>query len=85
MASSILPYGNNVARDVAVVTLSDSTDLTVSPCGGFICGTAGNVKVTTAEGTTAILYGLLAGVVYPIRITRFWSTSTTATNLTALY
>ena len=44
-----------------------------------------NVKVTTKGGETLIITGLVAGQVLPLRITRVHSTSTTATNLCALW
>jgi len=85
MASNIVPYRGNVASDATAITLTDSTDIANYPCGGFIVGTAGNLKVMTAEGTTLTLTGLQAGQIVPLRIRQFWSTGSTAGSIVALF
>lgn len=85
MASNAVPYRNNVASDAALITLDDSNDISVSPCGAFMVGTAGALKVTTAENTTLVLPYVAAGVPIGLRIKRFWNTSTTAAGVVALY
>lgn len=62
------------------VTPSDSTDLTYVTKGVTIAA-AGNIKVTRPDGTAVVLT-LPAGT-YAMRCTRIWSTSTTATGITA--
>ena len=88
MANSSVSYRNNVAVDAVEVTLSDSTDLTVKPCGGFLVGTAGNLRVTpseTTDGSYITLTGLQAGQIVPLRVKRFWSTGSTAGSIVAFY
>jgi hypothetical protein len=46
-------------------------------------GTSGTVRLTTVQGTTATIQ-VAAGIAFPIRATRIWSTGTTATNIVAL-
>lgn len=44
---------------------------------------SGTVRVTTVGGTTATIF-IAAGVAFPVRATRIWSTGTTAANIVAL-
>lgn len=71
------------AKHAALVTPSDSTDLTVT-ARALLVGTSGDIKVTTAGGDTLVIPSVPAGVL-PLRVSRVWSTSTTASNITALY
>lgn len=64
------------------VTTSDSVDLTYAS-RGLIIATAGDLKVTTLGGNTVVLT-LPAGVI-PLMVTRVWTTSTTATGITAIW
>lgn len=70
------------------VTPDDNTDLTYTTRGLYIGG-AGNVVVRmyNASGTAASVTftGVSAGTVLPIRAQRVLSTSTTATNIVALW
>jgi hypothetical protein len=72
------PYTKAVA-----VTPNDSTDL-ADVASALYIGGAGAVKVTTAGGTDVTLSGALVGTILPVRVTRVWSTGTTATNIVAL-
>lgn len=75
----------NMARPytkATAVTLHDSNDQSAP---AFLVGGAGNLKVTTVDGNTVTLNGLLAGHVYEIGVRVFWSTGSTATNIVALY
>lgn len=73
------------ARNAEVVTPSDTTTLAAVSRALYV-GVAGNVSVQMAGVGTAIVFtGVLAGTILPIRITRVNSTSTTATNMVALY
>jgi hypothetical protein len=64
----------------AIPTLSDTVDLPFIT-SGFSFTVAGTVKVTTQGGETlTIPSGALAiAVIHKLRITRIWSTGTTAT------
>lgn len=70
------------AENIAAVTPNDSTDIAAN-CRGLLCGVAGDCKVTTQAGN-AVTIPLQAGY-NPIRVTRVWSTGTTATGIYALY
>lgn len=45
--------------------------------------TSGTVRITTVGGTTATVF-VAAGIAFPVRATRIWSTGTTAANIVAL-
>ncbi len=71
--------------DAKAVTPADGTDLPDGPCLALYVGGAGNISLVTTGGTTLTLTGLLVGHVYRVAATRVRSTSTTATNIVALY
>lgn len=62
-------------EDLVPVTLSDSTDI-ASEARALYLPVAGTVKVTTRNGNARTL-ALGAGW-HPLRVTRVWSTGTTA-------
>lgn len=66
------------ATDAFAITPSDSVDLSVVP-RALLIGVAGNVKVTTLGGTSLVL-PLPAGY-NPIRVTRVWAASLTASGI----
>lgn len=70
-------------EDAAAVTPSDSADL--PQFSVIYVGGAGNVKVTTAQGSAVTFSGVNAGTVIPVRVRRVWATGTTATLLTAVF
>lgn len=70
-------------EDAAAVSPSDSVDL--PQFSVIYVGGAGNVKVTTAQGTAVTFTGVNAGTVIPVRVRRVWSTGTTATAMTAVF
>lgn len=72
------------AEGAVAVTPSDSTDLTYMARALYIGG-AGSVNVDVADGTTVVFAGLAAGTILPVRVKRVRATSTTATNIVALY
>ena len=72
------------AERAFAITGNDSTDLTIFPRAIYVGG-AGNVKVITLGGDTVTFSGALAGTIIPVRVTRVFSTGTTATNLLGLY
>ncbi len=52
---------------------------------GIYVGGAGNLAIVTRKGQTVVITGVLAGVFYPVQAYIIKSTSTTATNLVAMY
>jgi hypothetical protein len=74
----------NPAHHAAAVTPHDSTD--IAETRGLYVGVSGDVKVDMASGGSAVTFSALAaGYVHPLRVTRVYSTGTTATNIVALY
>lgn len=76
----MLPYGRGFA-----ITTSDTVNFTTVPCRGIYVGGAGNMVVLMNDGQTITLNGVTAGTIYALRAKRVNATSTTATNLVALY
>jgi hypothetical protein len=72
------------ARRAAAVTTSDTT-VYDEPTRAIYVGGAGNLRVDMVSGGTVIFVGLMAGTILPVQVTRIYATSTTATNLLALY
>lgn len=77
------------ASKAVTVTPSDTLDLTF-PSGVYgtkylYVGVAGDVSITTASGDDVVLKALAAGVFHPISVRRIKNTSTTATNMLAVY
>lgn len=65
------------------VTPDDASDLpTVSRA--LNAGNAGSVRVTMLDDSIATL-AIGAGVLFPVRVKRVWSSGTTATSIVALY
>lgn len=78
------PTGTMPGYDGAAVTPSDSADLT-TPARALYIGVAGNVKLKTIMGTTLEFVGIQAGTILPIQTKFVFSTSTTATNIIAIW
>jgi hypothetical protein len=73
------------ASDGAVVTPNDSTDLPYT--SKLYIGGTGNLRVTLrdqADGDSVTLSAVPVGFL-PLLVKRVWATSTTATNIVALY
>lgn len=70
------------ARSGATVTPSDSG--TIPATRALLIGVAGTVYVDFADGGTNVKCILPAGV-WPLQVTRVYSTNTTATDIVALY
>lgn len=66
------------------VTPHDSTNLTAG-CRGLYVGVGGNVVVVAPDDTFVTFVGVPAGAVLPVQAKRVNSTSTTATNIIALF
>jgi len=77
--------GSVPATVFEAVTASDSTNFTNGISRGLYIGGAGNAAVVDADGTAVLFSGLLAGSILPVQAKRVNSTSTTATNIVALF
>lgn len=75
--------GSNPGRAVAI-TPDDNADLAITPTEYISVGVAGDVQLDTEYGDTITVW-LAAGMLHKIRATRIYSTSTTATGITAWY
>jgi hypothetical protein len=69
--------------DAAVVTTSDTVNLR-EPSVVFV-GSAGNVRVLTAQGSDVTFTGVLGGSVLPVQVIRVFATNTTATGLVRVF
>ena len=69
--------------DARAVTASDSTVL--PPTRALYIGTTGNVAVTMASGQTPVVFTAVPVGVLSVQVTKVLSTSTTASNIVALY
>ena len=72
------------ATNAVVVSPNDSTDLTYVTRAVYV-GTTGNLKVTMSDSGTVLFTGVVAGSTLPIRVSRIWSTTTTASTIIALW
>ena len=72
------------ASNAVLVSPNDSTDLTYVTRAVYV-GTTGNMKVTMQDSGTVLFTGIAAGTTLPIRVTRIWSTTTTASTILALW
>lgn len=66
------------------VSPNDSVDLSIVTRALWVGG-AGDVKVTTLGGDTVTFSGVTAGSLIPIRVSRIFSTLTTATLILGIY
>ncbi len=82
MATPVSP--SDPARDAVAITPDNAADL-ARACRGILVGVAGNVKITTLDGTDVVLPSLAAGVCHPIAAKRIFATGTTASSIVALY
>lgn len=77
------PFSGNVdkidqpAESIADITPSDDTEFD-PPSRALWVGGAGNVSVTTVNGHEAVIQGVQAGTLLPIRVTKV-KAATTAT------
>lgn len=71
------------ATHLSGVTPNDATDLPVASRAVNVA-VSGNVRVTTVGGSTEAVF-IAAGVPFPVRATRIWSTGTTATGIVVMY
>ena len=71
------------ATNAVLVTPSNSVDLTDVTRAVYVGG-GGDMKVTMQDSGTVLFSGIPAGTTLPIRVSRIWSTTTTATLIIAL-
>ncbi len=71
------------AQSAVLVTPSDSQSLPNATRALYVGG-AGNLRVTLVSGDTVTLTGVVAGMIYPLRVSRVLATGTTATGLVGL-
>lgn len=71
-------------HNAAAVTPHDTNDLSKTTRGVYV-GVSGDVKVDLAGGDTVTFVGLAAGVIHPLRVTRIYSTGTTATSILGVW
>ena len=76
---------NSPAQNAAAVTPNDSTDLTTFARGLYVGGAGDVVVDMVGSGSTITFAGVAAGTILPIRVSRVRSTSTTATDIVALW
>ena len=77
-------YTSDPLTSAVVVSPSDSADLSYTTRAVYI-GTTGNMKVTMQDSGTVLFTGIPAGTTLPIRVSRIWSTTTTASTILALW
>lgn len=70
------------AHGAVAITVSDTT--LIPTTRAIYVGTSGNIRVQTAEGQDVTFINVPVGV-FPLQVEKVFSTSTTATNLIALY
>lgn len=70
--------------DALAVTTSDSVDLSKGKTRGLYVGVGGDV-VAVIDGNAITFKNVATGAILPVQCTRVNATSTTATNIVALY
>ena len=77
------------AASAKSVTPSNSTNFDFGVCKGLFVGTGGNIAVVmVGDGDSSkvtVFTNVLGGTILPVQATRVNSTSTTASNIVALY
>lgn len=81
---NITGNSTNPASSAVAVTPNDTADLTNVTRAIYI-GTGGNLSVIMQDGSTCTFTGVLAGTVYPLRVSRVRATGTTAGSIVALW
>jgi hypothetical protein len=69
--------------DAAVVTTSDTNNFR-EPSVVFV-GSAGTVRVLTAQGSDVTFTGVLGGTVLPVQVIRVFATTTNATGMVRVF
>ncbi|WP_247742938.1 hypothetical protein [Shimia sp. R9_1] len=73
---------NAPAVSLQEITPNDSADLSKTT-RALNVASSGTVRLTTADGSVATLF-VAAGITFPVRATRVWTTGTTATGIIGL-
>jgi hypothetical protein len=71
-------------RHAAAISTSDTVDLS-NVTRGIYVGVGGNINLITANGETVLFKGALVGTILRVQASRVKATSTTATDLVALW
>jgi len=71
-------------RNAAALSGADLV-LTQTPSRLIVAAVAGNIKVDTLGGQSAVTIAIAAGVPLPLRVTKIYNSGTTATGVTALW
>ena len=79
-----MPGLDDPIEGIYTITPSDTVDLTI-PTRAIFLSVAGNLKMTTVNGTTVTMVGLSAGVLHRIRVRRVWATGTGASGIMGCY
>jgi hypothetical protein len=88
MATVSNPHGPGnagPAGSYAAVTKSDSADITAGPCRALFVGVGGDVVAVTVADVAITFKNVPSGTTLPVIARRVNSTSTTATDIVALY
>lgn len=78
------PNPDAPAGGAVAVTPDNSNDLAI-PARALYVGTGGNINLDTAQGDTVVFTSVPSGSILPVRAKRVRATSTTASNIVALY
>lgn len=83
----MLPKSDNTAPATfyTAITPSDTVNFAAGECRGIYVGGAGTVVAVSDRGDVVSFVGVAAGTTLAVMAVRVNSTSTTATNLVALY
>ena len=76
----------NPGTDCLPVTPSDSVDIVTpngAPVRALLIAVGGTLQVTTRAGNTRAL--TVGAGIFPVGVTRVWSTNTAATGITAVF
>lgn len=84
MPPSLTPFLYSFDYGVAI-TPDNATNIASGLTDGIYVGGAGNIVVVWADDSTSTLIAVPVGTILYVRAKRVNSTSTTATNLVALY
>lgn len=76
------PIARNPGTDAVPVVPHDVTNIVL--CRALMIGTAGALKVITSSGDTRTFPSIPIGL-FPLQVSRVFSTGTTADNIVAIY
>lgn len=79
------PNNGTLPAYTAIAIAPNDTTPLAAACRAIYIGAAGNVKLKTMQGVSVEFVGLQAGQILPVQAILIFNTSTTATNLVAIY